>query len=69
MGKDMVGSDRGLIETLSQNSPGGNEDNAVRIVSVPAKIQTQHLPNTNLERQPETELLGSNLKRDTAYPN
>jgi hypothetical protein len=52
MGNDMVWSDRGLTEILSQNSPGGTEGNAVRIVGVQAKIQTQHLPNTNLERQP-----------------
>lgn len=50
MGKDMEGSDRGIIESLSQNSAGGIEENAVRIGGIPAKIQTEHLPNTNLDR-------------------
>jgi hypothetical protein len=55
MGKDMVGRDRGLFETLSQNSPGGTEENAVRIVGVPAKIQTEQFPNMNLERRFESQ--------------
>lgn len=50
MGKDMEGSDRNIIETLSQNSPGGTEENAVRIDGIPAKIQTEHLPNANLDK-------------------
>jgi hypothetical protein len=42
-----------LIEALFHHLPGGNEENhetSVRTAHVPAKIRTEHLPNTDLER-------------------
>jgi hypothetical protein len=51
--KDLEGSSHRLIKVLSQNLSRGADENhkrtSVRIASVPAKIQTGHLPSTRLD--------------------
>jgi hypothetical protein len=52
MGKNLEGSDEGLIVVLSRylsDEAQGNHE-TFRIESVMAEIQTEHLMNTNLER-------------------
>jgi hypothetical protein len=48
--RDYIASDG---KVLSRQLPGGtkeNQENPVRIADVPSEIQTEHLPNTILER-------------------
>jgi hypothetical protein len=54
IGKDLKGSGRGVIEGLTQNLPGTEEDHkylsqAIRCTSHPVEIRTQHLQETSLE--------------------
>jgi hypothetical protein len=52
-GKDVEGINHGLTKVLFWHLAGGTKENyekTVRIVGIPAKIQTGHLPNTNQNR-------------------
>lgn len=60
-GKDLEGSNPGLIEVLSRHLPGVTEENyekSVRIATVPAEIWTEHITNTNVERYRYANPLG-----------
>jgi hypothetical protein len=46
--KDFEGSDHGLIEVLSQNLPGGTEEN-LNIVIASTEIRTERSLNTSQE--------------------
>jgi hypothetical protein len=53
IGNNLEGSGRGLIELLIRHFSGMTEENkkiSVRIGDVPARIRTDHLPNTGLQR-------------------
>jgi hypothetical protein len=53
MGGDLEGSCRDLNEILSPHHPrdmGENDKNSVRVTDDPAEVQSQHLPNTRLQR-------------------
>jgi hypothetical protein len=58
--KELEGSGHGSIGLLSWNFPGGcrgkQQKSLVRIGGVSAKIRTEHLPNTNLDRYSITDL-------------
>jgi hypothetical protein len=43
---------------MSEGTERNHEKSSVRIVGVPASFQTEHLPNTNLERYCYTVLFG-----------
>jgi hypothetical protein len=66
-------SGRCQIEVISQHLPGVTEENyekPVRIVCVSAEIQSEHFPNTSVERYRHTNLFGGgglevNVKMDT----
>jgi hypothetical protein len=44
----MIGNCRGQIWVLSSHLPGGTEQYQKRLVSVPAEIRNENLPNTNV---------------------
>jgi hypothetical protein len=52
MGMDLEGSSHGLFEVLSWHLPEVTVENheILMIVGAPAKIRTEYLPNTNLQR-------------------